>query len=272
MKIQADCHLHSSFSADSKESMEAMVLRGIELGLGYMTFTEHMDLDMPTSTDMPENVYLVDVDAYRTEWLRCKERYGDRIRLLFGVELGLQSHIVKENERFVKQHPFDFVIGSVHICDHADPYFPAFHENRKEEETLHLYFQTILANIKLNPDYDVLGHLDYILRYLPSMDRNYSYEKYQDYYEEILRYLVEHGKGIEVNTGGAKKGLKEFHPCDQAIRRYRELGGEIITIGSDSHETVHIADAFDRAAEVLAVCGFRYYTVFEQRTPKFYPL
>ena len=81
--------------------------------------------------------------------------------------------------------------------------------------------------------------------------------------------FLEKGKGIELNTGGIKKGMKEFHPCTFILKRYRELGGEVITLGSDSHDTAHIAHAFEPAAELLKESGFDYYTVFEKRTPKF---
>jgi len=91
----------------------------------------------------------------------------------------------------------------------------------------------------------------------------------KDIIDEILKVLIDKEKGLELNTGGIKKGMKDFHPCMDILKRYRELGGEIITIGSDSHDTAHIAEHFDRAAEVLQACGFRYYTVFEKRLPEF---
>ncbi len=108
-----------------------------------------------------------------------------------------------------------------------------------------------------------------MVRYGPNADKNYSYEMYRDIFDEILTLLIEKGKGIEINTGGLKKGMRDLHPCMGILKRYRELGGEIITIGSDSHDTAHIADNFHRAYAALQECGFRYYTVFEKRIAEF---
>ena len=188
------------------------------------------------------------------------------------MELGLQPEILRENAVFAKSYEFDFIIGSSHICHGKDPYYPAFFAGRSEEEAHREYFESILENIRKFSNFDVYGHLDYVVRYGPNMDKNYSSEKYKDIIDAILKLLLEKGKGIELNTGGIKKGMKDFHPCIDILRRYRELGGEIITIGSDSHDVSHIADSFDRAADVLKECGFRYYTIFEQRTPEYIKL
>ena len=91
----------------------------------------------------------------------------------------------------------------------------------------------------------------------------------KDILDKILETLIDKEKGIEINTGGLAKGLKEANPCMGILKRYRELGGEIITVGSDAHDTLRIADRFDRAAEMLLECGFKYYTVFEKRMPEF---
>ena len=107
------------------------------------------------------------------------------------------------------------------------------------------------------------------MRYGPNKDQNYTFEKYQDILDPILKLLIENGKGIELNTGGLKSGLKEFNPCSAILKRYREFGGEIITIGSDAHTTGHIAGQFEKASDVLRDYGFKYYTIFEKRIPEF---
>ena len=113
------------------------------------------------------------------------------------------------------------------------------------------------------------GHLDYVVRYGPEKDRGYCYETYSDLFDRILELLLEKGKGLELNTGGISDGMRDVHPCREVLRRYRQKGGEIITIGSDAHDPAEIAAHFHRAEEVLQECGFRYYTVFENRQPEF---
>lgn len=272
MSITADCHLHSSFSGDSETPMEEMVRQGIALGLSTMCFTEHQDYDFPDSPDGPGSIFLLNTDSYLYDLASLKAAYSRDIRLLFGVELGLQPHLSRQNAVYAKSYDFDFIIGSSHICHGRDPYYPAFYEGRSEEEAYREYFSSILENIQKFSNFDVYGHLDYVVRYGTGRDRNYSYGQYRDLFDSILTLLLEKGKGIELNTGGIKEGMKDFHPCMAVLKRYRELGGEIITIGSDAHSQNDIASHFHRAAEVLTECGFRYYTVFEKRTPEFHKI
>ena len=269
MPITADYHLHSSWSGDSDTPMEVMIQKGIELGLTHMCFTEHQDYDYPVTPECPEGKFNVNTDAYLYDLLHLREKYKDKINILFGIELGLQPHLTRKIAIYSKNYDFDFIIGSSHTLNGHDPYYPSFYEGKTEEEAYSEYFQSIIDNTKKFSNFDVYGHLDYVVRYGPNRDENYSYTKYQDLFDTMLKLLIEKGKGIEVNTGGVKKGMRELHPCTDVIRRYRELGGEIITIGSDSHEDQHIADAFPKAAEILKECGFKYYTIFEKRLPEF---
>lgn len=273
MPITADFHLHSSHSGDSDTPMEEMILQGISQGLTTMCFTEHNDFDYPVSeeasSETPQNPFLLRTDPYLYDLAILKGKYADKIKILFGVELGLQPEIAEKNSTYANSFEFDFIIGSSHVCHGKDPYYPAFFEGRSEQQAYREYFESILENLKTFSDFDVYGHLDYVVRYGPSMDQNYSYAQYQDIFDEILKLLLKKGKGIELNTGGIKSGMKDFHPCMEVLKRYRELGGEMITIGSDSHDAKHIAAHFDKAAEVLKECGFQYYTVFERRIPTF---
>lgn len=269
MSIKSDFHLHSSFSSDSHTSMEEMIQKGIQLGLSTMCFTEHNDFGYPTPTDEPELDFLLNTDAYLYDLIKYKEKYKNQIRILFGVELGLQTEYFRENAIFAKSHEFDFIIASSHICHGKDPYYPAFYEGRTDEEAYREYFTSILENIRKFKNFDVYGHLDYVVRYGASKDLDYSYEKYKDIFDPILEMLIQNEKGIEINTAGLRKGLLDLHPCIGILKQYHKMGGEIITIGSDSHDTHHIAESFDKASDVLKECGFQYYTVFEKRSPEF---
>ena len=132
-----------------------------------------------------------------------------------------------------------------------------------------VYKRQVIHNIKKFDNFDVYGHLDYVVRYGPEKDRDYCYEKYRDLLDQIVDLLLEKEKGLEINTGGIEDGLRDVHPCTGVLRRYRQKGGEIITVGSDAHDPAHIAADFHRAEEALRECGFKYYTVFEKRQPEF---
>lgn len=246
-----------------------MILQGIKQGLTTMCFTEHNDYEYPVTPETPEGIFVVNTDSYLYDLIQYKEKYADKIKVLFGVELGLQPQLMRQNAVYAKSYDFDFIIGSVHICNGKDPYFPAFYEGRRDEEAYREYFECVLENVKKFSNFDVLGHMDYVVRYGATMDQEYSYSKYKDLIDPVLELLVNNGKGLEINTGGLKKGMRDLHPCLDILKRYKELGGEIITIGSDSHDTTHIAEHFDRAYEALQTCGFRYYSVFEKRIAEF---
>ena len=123
--------------------------------------------------------------------------------------------------------------------------------------------------MKTIPHFDIYGHLDYVVRYGPGKNNSYTYQKHSDIFDKILKFLIENNKGIELNTGGFRQGLGEPNPCTDIIKRYKELGGEIITVGSDAHTPEHIAHDFDKAHNILTTCGYKYYCVFHNRTPEY---
>lgn len=262
-----DCHMHSDFSADSPTPMEEMVRRAIACGMKGICFTEHLDPDYPKTPDGLE--FPLDFPAYQQKLFELKERYHSQLEIRFGIEIGLQMHLSDYFHQFLREYPFDFVIGSSHVVHGADPYYPEFFKNRSEQRAYMEYFESILENLSVFDEMDTYGHIDYIVRYGPNQNRFYSYGRYQDILDEILKKLIEKQVGLEVNTGGYHYGLGEPNPCTAVIRRYSQLGGEIITIGADAHTPDKIGYAFDKAAKVLLECGFRYYTIFKERKPEF---
>ncbi len=263
-----DTHMHCRFSGDSDAAAESMICSAIDKGLDGICFTDHLDLDYREEPGL----FSLDVDSYRTDITALREKYAPQLPILWGIEVGLQTHVTEQNRAITRSYPFDFVIGSSHCVDCMDIYYPAYYENRTEESAYRHYFETILSNIRSDADYDVYGHLDYVVRYGPNKNQNYSYEAYADILDTILRELIERGKGIEINTAGFKYGLGHPHPTEKILKRYRELGGEIITIGADAHKPEHVAYDFSKVPGILRAAGFSYYTVFQKRKPEFFPL
>lgn len=271
MPILADCHMHTHHSGDSNAPMEAMISRALELGLKYICFTEHQDFDFVYEPGEPQDLFETDMDAYLKELREMQAKYDDRLGIRFGIELGLQTHIAGQLKDYASAYDFDFIIGSSHLCNHKDPYLKNFFVDRDEQEAYLEYFIYIKECISSCLDFDVYGHLDYVLRYGPTKNTGFRYPDYQEVIDSILRALIEQGKGIELNTSGYAYALGAPHPCREILLRYKELGGEILTIGSDAHDPSHIASDFNRAASLLTDCGFRHYCVFEHRKPIFYP-
>ncbi len=261
MKILSDYHVHTSFSGDCNIPPETMIQRAIDRGIRHLCLTDHMDYDYEESGVCFE----FDPKEYFRRLLVMKEQFADQIDLAIGVELGLQPYLSKKHHNLVFSNPFDFVLGSIHLVHSRDPFFSSYFEGRSEQEAFLEYFECILQNLQAYSNFDVFGHLDYVVRYGPNKNRNYSCHTYRELLDEILRALIKKDIGLEVNTGGYKYGLKAPNPCPEIICRYRELGGRIITLGSDTHVPDYLAYEFDRAAELLKACGFRSYFIFHNR-------
>jgi histidinol-phosphatase (PHP family) len=153
-----------------------------------------------------------------------------------------------------------------------DPYDGIYFSQFTPSEGLTRYFDTILNNLKTFPQFQSVGHLDYVARYLPTPRPDFRYGDYQDVLDAILTTVIDAGKGIEVNTSGLKSGLPWPNPHMDILKRYRELGGEIITIGSDAHQPEHMAYAYDQLPGILTTAGFRYYTLYREKKPEFIPI
>ena len=260
-----DMHMHSHFSGDSEATPTALAQKACELGLAGICFTDHLDIDYKETPGL----FDLDIPAYRKEISLLKEKFADKLDIGWGIELGLQPYLESENQKIIEENSFDFIIGSTHVVKQVDIYFPPYYEGRNEDECYKEYFEETLKNAQSAVDFDVYGHLDYVIRYGPNKNQFYSYQKFADIIDEIFRSLIARGKGIELNMAGFKYGLGHAHPTMDALKRYKELGGEIITIGSDGHAPEQIAWEFEKAPAILKEAGFEYFTVFKERKAEF---
>ena len=270
--LPSDYHMHTHNSGDSTAPMKDMIESAISCSLSEICFTEHMDLDFPITESVPEGTFTLDIPSYTRELFSYKEEYKEKISIKYGIELGLQTQIVKENTQILADNNFDFVIGSIHLLDHADPFYPDMWEGRDEEDIIRRYFVATLENIKAFTDFDVLGHLDYIVRYTPTKGAGYSYNKYKDEIDAILTCLAENGKGLDLNTKSLTRGGSQPNPNSEILKRFNELGGRIITFGSDAHNPEEVTGCFDKAREIALNCGFDSYYTFDKREPLANPL
>lgn len=273
--IQADMHMHTWFSTDSEASPRDMADEAVRKGLKTICFTDHFDKDDLEWGE--EGIF--DVDAYFVEMQKLQEEYAGKLNIRIGIELGFRTYLKDYYEELTKKYPFDFVIGSVHNVPYkkdaegnilyTDPAAEKLFTDRTDKEAYRLMMETTLENVRTSDCFQTLGHLDYVVRYGKSREKEYSYTDYADIIDEILKLLIEKEKGLEVNSAGLKYGLPFAHPHPDVLKRYRELGGEIITIGADAHKPEHIAYDFAKAEEILKSCGFKYYTEFFEQKPVF---
>ena len=262
--MRADVHMHCGFSNDSETRPEDMVESAIAKGLSVICFTDHYDKD---NLDWGDEA-IFDVESYFQKMIELQEEYRDQIDIRIGAEIGMQPYLAEYYQNFIAQHPFDFVIGSVHSVLEHDVALDFF-QKHSDPEGYKIYFEEMLQDVQKIKSYDVLGHLDYIVRYSNQGSKGFDLNDYMDIIEEILKQVIAHGKGIEMNMSGLKYGLGAPHPQTEIIKRYRELGGEIITVGADGHIPEHIAYDYHLADDILKSCGFKYYTEFKGRKPLF---
>ncbi|MCC8163728.1 MAG: histidinol-phosphatase HisJ family protein [Lachnospiraceae bacterium] len=268
MSVLSDYHVHTTFSGDGETAADAMIRHAIELGLEHLCLTDHIDYDYRDG----DVCFEFDPREYFHHLEQLRSKYREQIDLQIGVELGLRPYLAARNHSLVFSCPFDFVIGSVHLVNSRDPYYPSYFKNRDEFDAYMEYFECCLHNIEAYSNFDAFGHLDYVIRYGPNRDRYYSYDLFRGIIDEILRLLVRKDIALEVNTTGYRYGLGAPNPGRDILLRYRELGGKLITIGSDAHKADHLAWRFDDAAELIKSCGFSSYYTFHRRVPTEVPL
>ena len=259
-----DFHMHSRVSFDGHDSGEALAKAALAAGLKEICFTDHIDYDpLETMGDLTFNTA-----AYNAEYDHLALP-GLKIRR--GMEFGLARNNQEQFKKDLQRRPFDFVLGSIHFVDDVDVYFETFWQGKTVFQAERRYLDETLACVQVHDDFDVLAHLTYISK-CPShpTSRPLPYEEHREVIDEILRILAAKGKGLEMNTSGVDR-CGDFLPSADIFRRFKELGGEIVTVGSDAHRCDRVGQYSDRACGILTDI-FGYVGTFEGRKPIFHKL
>ena len=257
-----DYHVHSSFSADSESSMDEQCRAAIGAGIRQIAFTEHEDYNPGDFTSF----YFKHEDYMRT-LVRCRKQFGRHLIIRAGIEVS-EPHVYKERAAAVlNKFDWDFVLGSLHWvharhnCYLAD-WVDAFGGWREAYCAYFVEMQTLAAE----GDFDVLAHIDYPSRYAPpEIYAQYRIEDFEDVVRPILAHVVARGKGIEINTSALRRGLAHPNPPGIVVNWYREMGGTILTLGSDSHNPRHTGARLVDAIGLARAAGFTRLATFERR-------
>lgn len=259
-----DFHMHSSVSFDSSWPAQQMAQAAVERGLKEICFTDHMDHDF-----MPgKGMMTFDIDQYNAAYDSLQVE-GLTIRK--GMEYGLKTYNQEQFRKDLQLRRFDFVLGSVHFVDELDVYVEEYWEGKTVQAAYLAFMEQTIACVKAHTEFDVLAHLTFIAKARGNVAKTpIFYEDYRQMADEILKELVSKGKGLELNTSGVDK-CGDFLPGEGFFRRFRELGGEIVTVGSDAHNTVRVGQYTDRACDMLREI-FGYVCTFADRKPVFHKL
>ncbi len=259
----ADYHMHTNYSNDSTYEIEELIHKAIKEGIDEICITEHSDYG--TMGD-----YVVNYEDYYRGYQTLKEKYKDQIVIKFGCEFGVQRETIELYNRDFSMYPFDFIILSNHQVGDKEFWTQEYQKGKTQEEYNRGYYEAIYDVITHFDSYSVLGHLDMIKRY--DQQGTYPDSKVEDIITKILKHVIQHDKGIEVNTSSFRYELEDLTPSRDILRLYKKLGGKIITIGSDTHEESHVGCKIDFVLKELKNLGFEYYCTFDKMKPIYHKL
>lgn len=260
-----DSHVHSNFSRDSKIEIFDACEYAIKNNICGLSFSDHLDLDFP---EREEFWWKSDFASRQNQLPALIAKYGKKLKIVQGIEVGLQKHVLQESQAIINQYQFDFVIASVHAVNNNDLTQAEYFVNKNKDEVFLSYLEAIFEMLELFHDFDVIGHIGFLRRYCPYEDKSMPYVKYREILDAILQKTISLNKGIEVNTSGYRLNLGPLPGID-IVRRFLELGGEIITLGSDAHITEHIGFGFAEAQKELKEIGVKHIAYFVERKPRF---
>ena len=277
--MKTDYHVHTAFSDDSNYDMEQVIQDAIKLNIDELCFTDHVDYGIKKDWDEGEISYRehsnepfanVDYPKYYETIMKLQSKYKNQITIKLGLEFGIQRHTIEKYESLFSRYPFDFIILSVHQVIDQEFWTNDFQKGKTQDEYVMEYYNEILYLVKHYKNYSVLGHLDLINRYDPQGP--YPFEKIKPILTEIFNIVINDNKGIEINTSSHRYGLTDLTPSKDILKLYKELGGTIITIGSDSHKPEHLAAYIDETKDILKELGFSSFCTYNKMKPNYHKL
>lgn len=273
-----DCHTHTQFSMDSEADINECIQKAMNLGLSAYAVTDHCEC----SAWYPESHYAdtenFDYFNYAEDFnnslnavIELKEKYKN-FNLICGVEMGQATQDTQIAEKIASDKRLDFIIGSMHqLKDEKDFYYINYYNMSTDEicNLLERYFNEVYQLCKMNC-FDVLGHLTYCLRYMKCHHNiNPDISRFDEIIAESFRILARNGKGIEINTSGIRQGFGDTFPSLKYVRLFKDMGGEILSIGSDAHCVEDIGKNISDALETAKAAGFARLCYFKNRKPNF---
>lgn len=259
-----DFHMHSRVSFDGHDTGETLAKAAQAAGLKEICFTDHLDYDPLDQM----GCMAFDTEAYNAEYDHLTLS-GLKIRR--GMEFGMTVDNTAQFREDLKRRPFDFVLGSIHFVDDLDVYFEPWWRGKTVFQAERRYLEATLDCVNLHDDFDVLAHLTYISKtHCHPSPRPLPYAEHREIIDEILKVLAAKGKGLEMNSSGVDR-CGGFLPTADIFCRFKELGGQIVTIGSDAHRADRVGQYSFEACEILKEI-FGYVCTFEDRKPIFHKL
>lgn len=271
--VLCDVHTHSDNSFDAHSTAEEICISAVNKGLYAVAVTDHCEAPMIKYGYNEEfGDFNKTVPLSFTQAKRAKEKFDGKIKVLCGIELGEPMHDTECTKKALSFGKFDFVLASLHNLRNMNDFYYIDFNNCSVSEILKLYFNE-LAETATFADFDSLAHLTYPLRYIFEKTGEYpDLSPYQSVIDDIYKTLISNNKALEINTSGLFKPIGRALPDEIQIKHYRELGGDLITLGSDAHCAGDVGKGIEEGAKLAVKCGFKNYVIFQERKPIFIPL
>lgn len=242
-------------------TMDSAIKSAMRKGLGGIIFTDHYDVDPPPSIiafDFEPQAQQLAIDNIRESFVGFE--------VLKGIEVGIQKKSIDKIDTFVNRYNFDMIVASVHFVNGLDPYFGDYYKKYDWHNAYRNYLLNIYECISVYDNFDAVGHFDYIVRYSPYKQKMMRYSDFADEFEAIFKILKERGKALEINTNTYRSMYGEAPALDiEILRRYKEAGGELISLCSDAHDDYRVAENFEKYKEIIQTAGFSYIAHFKER-------
>lgn len=255
-----DYHLHSNFSGDGHSSIAEICSAALEKGLTHIAVTDHHDIGNP-------KYEMAGLDGYVAEIDRCRERFAG-LDVARGMEMDYRPETWERMKGVPAKLGLDFALLSLHFVDGVDPYLPEYFEGKTQREGYELYLGRLAHMIRATQGPWVLSHLTYVSKFARFEKTALHYADYSDGLDEVLRLAVGRGYGLEVNASGIKNNAGLLPGAD-VLRRYRELGGETVTVGSDAHSAPDVGRWVREALAAVKEAGFRHVAAYRGLKPQF---
>jgi len=267
MKI-CDSHIHSNNSFDAFDPVDEMCLAAIEKNIHSITFTDHCETWAIDDVYEDFGDFKISIPKSLKEIAECQKKYSDKIKIYKGIELGNPCFDEALSGKAMAFGDYDFVLASVHKSGDMLDYFYADYLNSDIDILLTNYFKEALKTANYY-NFDSLAHLTYPLRYIMEIGLEFHIERYFPLIDEIFRILIKNEKALELNTSGLRKKMNTTMPDRGLMQRYKDIGGRLVTIGSDAHHKEDIGANLADAIKILSDCGFKEYVIYERHKPVF---
>lgn len=258
-----DSHTHSDTSWDAEHSITFLCETAVKKGILGFAITDHCEINEYQSRDIGARI-----QQGHFEMLKARAAFGKSLMLCYGIELGQMTCDLDLTRQVLNKKPYDFVLGSLHCIRGSEDFYYMDFQDADPYALLEEYYGELYEIAKLNL-FDSLAHITYPIRYMNGKHHlGVDLSRMDDRIDQILRTLAQNGKALEINTSGLRGPLGEASPPLKYVKRFRELGGEFVTLGSDAHSAEELGEGIPEAMEMASQAGFSYFTFYKKRQPR----